>query len=167
MRRYVVFATACVLALLLSRELTLSLPLVGMGPDLLVLVIAAFAIGERPRTAATAGFAAGLLRDMLLLSPKGLSAFAYAATAYGVAMIGIPRGVGPVVGTFAGATFVSQLLYGLGAMFFGPQVDASPLPRMLFITTAYNALISPLLMPLLSRVVRPEGGVPAVESDFR
>jgi rod shape-determining protein MreD len=163
MRRYVVFSIACVLALLISRELTLSLPMVGMGPDLLILVVASFAIGERPRTAATAAFAAGLLRDMLLTTPTGLSAFAYAVTAYGVALIGIPRGVGPVVGTFAGATFASQLLYGLGAVFLGPQVDASPLPRMLFITTAYNALVSPLLMPLLARVVRVEGGAPAVE----
>jgi hypothetical protein len=84
-------------------------------------------------------------------------------TAYGVALIGIPRGVGPVVGTFAAATFASQLLYGLGAVFLGPQVDASPLPRMLFVTTAYNALISPLLMPLLSRVVHVEGGAPAAD----
>ncbi len=163
MRRYVVFTFAAVLALLVSSEMTLSLPLLGMGPDLLILVVASFAIGERPRTAAMAGFFAGLLRDMLLTTPTGLSAFAYALTAYGVALIGIPRGVGPVVGTFAGATVVSQLLYGLGAVFLGPQVDASPLPRMLFITTAYNALISPLLMPLLSRVVRAEGGAPAVD----
>ena len=163
MRRYVVFAIACVLALLLSRELTLSLPMVGMGPDLLILVVTAFAIGERPRTAASAAFVAGLVRDLLLTTPTGLSAFAYAVTAYGVALIGIPRGVGPVVGTFAGATFTSQLIYGLGAVFLGPQVDASPLPRMLFITTAYNALVSPLLMPLLSRVVRVESGAPAVE----
>jgi rod shape-determining protein MreD len=162
-RRHLVFSVACVFALLLSRELTLSLPMVGMGPDLLILVVAAFSIGERPRTAATAAFFAGLLRDMLLMTPAGLSAFAYAATAYGVALIGIPRGVGPVVGTFAGATFLSQLLYGLGAVFLGPQVDASPLPRMLFITTAYNALVSPLLMPLLARFVRVEGAVPAVE----
>jgi rod shape-determining protein MreD len=164
-RRYVVFGIACVLALLLSRELTLSLPMVGMGPDLLILVVAAFAIGERPRTAASAAFVAGLVRDLLLVTPTGLSAFAYAVTGYGVALIGIPRGVGPVVGTFAGATFASQLIYGLGAVFLGPQVDASPLPRMLFITTAYNALVSPLLMPLLSRVVRVESGAgaPAVE----
>jgi rod shape-determining protein MreD len=163
MRRHVVFAIAAVLALVLSSELTLSLPLLGMGPDLLVLVVASFAVGERPRTAAMAGFAAGFLRDMLLTTPIGLSAFAYAVTGYGVAMIGIPRGVGPVIGTFAGATFLSQLLYGLGAVFLGPQVDASPLPRMLFVTTAYNALISPLLMPLLSRVVRVESGASSVE----
>jgi rod shape-determining protein MreD len=143
-------------AILLSRELTLSLPILGIGPDLLIVVLVSFSIGERPRSAAIAGFAVGLARDLLLTTPAGLSAFAYAVTGYGVALVGVPRGVGPVVGLFAGATFASQLIYGLGAVFLGPQVDPSPLPRMLFITTAYNALISPLLMPLISRVVRAE-----------
>jgi rod shape-determining protein MreD len=161
-RRYFLFAIASIVALLVSSELALSLPVLGIGPDLLVLVVAAFAFGERPRTAAMAGFAVGLVRDLLLTTPTGLSAFAYAATGYGVAFIGVPRGVGPVVGMFAGATFVSQVLYGLGAIFLGPQVDASPLPRMVIVTTAYNALLSPLLMPLLSRVVRAESAqIPA------
>ena len=157
MRRYVLFALSSIAALLVSSELALSLPVLGIGPDLLILVVAAFAIGERPRTAAIAGFAAGFVRDLLLTTPTGLSAFGYAVSAYGVALIGVPRGVAPVVGTFAGATLLSQLLYGLGAVFLSPSVDASPLPRMLFVTTAYNALLSPLLMPLLSRVVRAEG----------
>jgi rod shape-determining protein MreD len=161
--RYVLFGMTCLLAMLVSSELTLSLPLQGTGPDLLILVITAFAIGERPRTAATAAFAVGLFRDLLLDTPRGLSGFAYALTAYVVALIGIPRGVGPVLGVFAGATFVSHLIYGLGAVFLGPQVDASPLPRMLLVTTAYNALVLPLLMPLLSRVVRAEGGAVTAE----
>jgi rod shape-determining protein MreD len=158
MSRYWVFALCVFVAILLSGELALSLPMLGIGPDLVVFVVVAFAIGERPRTAAMAGFAAGFVRDLLLTTPKGLSAFAYSLTGYGVALLGVPRGVGPVVGMFAGATFASQLIYGLGAVFLGPQIDPSPLPRMLFVTTAYNALISPLLMPLLSRVVRTEGG---------
>jgi rod shape-determining protein MreD len=157
MRRYVLFTLSSIAALLVSSELALSLPVLGIGPDLLILVVAAFAIGERPRTAAIAGFAAGFARDLLLTTPTGLSAFGYAVSAYGVALIGVPRGVGPVVGTFAGATLLSQLLYGLGAVFLSPSVDASPLPRILIVTTAYNALLSPLLMPLLSRVVRAEG----------
>ncbi|MEX2538293.1 MAG: rod shape-determining protein MreD [Actinomycetota bacterium] len=156
MRRWVLFSAASFVAILLSRELTLSLPILGIGPDLLIVTLVAFSIGERPRSAAIAGFAVGLARDLLLTTPAGLSAFAYAITGYGVALVGVPRGVGPVVGLFAGATFASQLVYGLGAVFLGPQVDPSPLPRMLLVSTAYNALISPLLMPLVSRVVRPE-----------
>jgi rod shape-determining protein MreD len=156
MRRILLFAVAVVVAMLVSSELSLCLPLFGVGPDLVILVVASFAIGERPRQAAIAGFAAGFFRDMLLSTPAGLSAFAYAVVAYIVAMIGIPRGVGPVVGTFAGATFVSQLIFGLGAIMLGQQINGSPLPRMLLVTTAYNALVSPLLMPLLRRVVRAE-----------
>jgi rod shape-determining protein MreD len=159
MSRYALFAVAAIVAILISSEFALSLPVLGIGPDLLILVVVAFAIGERPRAAAVAGFSAGLLRDLLLTTPKGLSAFAYAVTAYGAALVGVPRGVGPVVGLFAASTFASQLLYGLGAVFLGPQVDPSPLPRMLIVTTAYNALISPLLMPLLRRVVRVDAGV--------
>lgn len=156
MRRILFFAFAVVVAMLISSELSLSLPLFGVGPDLVVLVVASFAIGERPRQAAMAGFAAGFFRDMLLTTPAGLSAFAYAIVAYVVAMLGVPRGVGPVVGTFAGSTFASQLIYGVGAMMLGQPVHGSDLPRMLLVTTAYNALVSPLLMPLLRRVVRVE-----------
>lgn len=157
------FGVAVFIALLLSGELSLSLPLFGVGPDLVILVVVAFSIGERPRTAATAGFAAGLFKDLLLTTPAGLTSFAYAAVAYVVALLGVPRGATPVVGMFAGATFASQLIYGLGATFLGPQVDASPLPRVLIVTTAYNALISPLLMPLLRRVVRSEGATPQID----
>lgn len=156
MRRILLFAVAVLVAMLISSELSLSLPLFGVGPDLVVLVVTAFAIGERPRQAAIAGFAAGFFRDMLLSTPAGLSALAYAVVAYIAAMLGVPRGVGPVVGTFAGATFISQLIYGLGAIMLGQEIHASPLPRMLLVTTAYNALVSPLLMPLLRRVVRAE-----------
>lgn len=163
MSRYLLFGVAAVVAILVSSELALSLPILGLGPDLVILVVVAFSFGERPRTAATAGFIAGLVRDLLLTTPKGLSAFAYAACAYGAALVGIPRGVGQAVGIFAGATFASQLLYGLGAAFLVPQVDPSPLPRMLLITTAYNALISPLLMPFLRRVLRADSGIQVVE----
>lgn len=163
MSRHVLFAVAAIVAILLSAELALSLPLIGLGPDVVVLVVVAFSFSERPRTAAMAGFAAGLIRDLLLTTPKGLSAFAYAVVAYGAALVGTPRGIGQAVGVFAGATFASQLLYGLGAVFLGPQVDPSPLPRMLIITTAYNALISPWLMPFLRRVVRADSGAQVVD----
>lgn len=161
MRRYVVFGFASLAAMLVSSELTLSLPLFGMGPDLLVLVVVAFAMGERPRVAATAAFCAGLFKDLLLTTPSGLFGLAYALTAYIVAQIGVPRGVGPVVGTFAGATFFSHLIHGLGVAFLSTQADASPLPRILIATTAYNALVSPLLMPLLARIVRVDSAAQA------
>jgi rod shape-determining protein MreD len=155
-RRNIIFALAAFGALLASGELALTLPILGIGPDLAIIVLAAYAIGERPRTAATAGFALGLLRDLLLTTPKGVGALAYALTAYVVALLGMSRSAPAVIGTVVGATLMSQLLYGVGSALLGPQVDASPLPRVILITTAYNALVAPLLMPLLRRVIQPE-----------
>jgi len=155
-RRNVLFAIAAFVALLASGELSLTLPIAGIGPDIAIIVLAAYAIGERPRTAATAGFVLGLARDLLLTTPKGVGALAYALTAYGVALLGMSRSAPAVIGTVVGATLASQLLFGIGAVLLGPQVDASPLPRVVLITTAYNALVAPLLMPLLRRVIQPE-----------
>lgn len=163
MSRFVLLATAVFLALLLSGELALTLPFAGIGPDIVIIVVAVFSIGERPRTAALVGFGAGLVRDLLLSTPTGLSAFAYALTAYATALVGVSRGAWPLIGTMVAATFFSQVIYGFGAVMLGPQLDASPLPRMVFITTAYNALLSPLLMPLLRRVIPTETAAQAGE----
>jgi rod shape-determining protein MreD len=155
-RRNVIFAVAAFVALLASSELALTVPILGIGPDLAIIVLAAYAIGERPRTAATAGFALGLARDLLLTTPKGVGALAYALTAYAVALLGMSRSAPAVIGTVVGATLMSQLIFGLGAVLLAPQLDASPLPRVILVTTAYNALVAPLLMPLLRRVIQRE-----------
>ncbi len=157
MRRYGIFAVACFTAILLSSELALSVPILGVGPDLLIIVVATFALGEQPRNAAVAGFSAGLVRDLLLTTPTGISAFAYALTAYAAAIVGATRGIWAFVALIAGATFVSQVVYATGMILLGTQVDPGPLPRVVVITTLYNALLAPLLMPLLRRIVPAEG----------
>lgn len=161
MRRYSIFALAVITGLLLSAELAFSLPLMGIGPDLVAIVVAAFAIGERPRSAAIAGFAAGLMKDLLLSTPRGLTAFAYAITAYALALgaPGVSRRAGPLIATISGATLMSQLIYGLGAVLLAQRVDAAPIPRIVLVTTAYNALLTPLLIPFLRRVILPESAV--------
>lgn len=156
MRRYGIFALACFTAILLSSELALSAPILGIGPDLLIIVVVGFASGEQPRNAAVAGFVAGLVRDLLLTTPVGLSAFAYALTAYAAALVGAARGVWAVVALIAGATFLSQVVYGIGMILLGTQVDPGPLPRVVAITTLYNAVLSPLVVPLLRRIVPAE-----------
>lgn len=158
MRRYLTFALAVVTGLLVSGELAFSLPIMGIGPDLVVIVVASFAIGERPRSAAIAGFGAGLAKDMLVSTPAGLTAFAYAITAYALALgaPGVSRRAGPLIATIAGASLMSQLIYGLGAVLLAQRVDAAPIPRIVLVTTAYNALLTPLLIPFLRRVILSE-----------
>lgn len=156
MKRVATFGLACFTALLVSSELSLSLPIAEVGPDLVIIVVVAFAGSQQPRTAAVSGFAAGLLRDLLLGAPAGLSAFAYSVTGYAVALAGGVHGVWRFVGVVAGATFVSQSIYGVGTLVVAQQVDASPLPRVVLVTTVYNALVAPLLMPLLRRIALVE-----------
>lgn len=154
MRRFAVFLLAVFSAVLISSELSLSLPIFGVGPDVLMIVVVAFAAGERRTNAATYGFVAGFVRDLLLSSPKGISAFAYAITAYSVALVGDVRSVWPLIGMISGATFVSQVFYGAAAYVLGGVTIAS-LPRVGMATTVYNTLLAPLLMPLVRRFLQP------------
>lgn len=156
MKRVLTFALATFMALLLSSELSRTLPMAGVGPDLMVIVVVAFTMGEQPRTAVVLGFGAGLLRDLVLITPAGPSALAYALTSYAVALAGGVHGVWRFVGVVAGATFVSQSLFGLGTILVAHQADVSPLPRVILVTTLYNALAAPLLLPLLRRIALVE-----------
>lgn len=163
MKRYGVYALAGFTALLLTSELTFRLPIAGVGPDLLVIVLVAFSAGEHPRTAALTGFLTGLVRDLLLTTPKGLGALAYAVTAYAVAVVGPLRGVWSFVALCAGATFVSQSVHGLATIIVGQNVDASMLSRVVLVTTVYNALLAPLLLPPLRWITLTEGAAAAAE----
>lgn len=157
MKRFGLFVVAAVTALVLSAELSFSLPVFGVGPDLLVVVVTAFACGEHPRTAAAGGFIAGLARDLLLTTPNGVSAFAYAVAAFGASLTGTVRGVWLFMGVVAGTTFVSQILYGVGTSLLAPDVNLGPVFRVAFVTTMYNVILAPLLMPILQRIAPPEG----------
>lgn len=155
MRRAPVIVLAVLTAVLVSSELALSLPILGVGPDMLLLTLVALTAGSRPMTAATYGFAIGFVRDLLLSSPKGISAFAYALTGYAIGLAGSVRGVWAAIGLVAGATFVSQVLYGFGTLVLSPAAPMASLPRVAFAVTAYNALLTPLVTPVLRRFVAP------------
>jgi rod shape-determining protein MreD len=156
-RRAAVFVLAALSAILISSELSLSLPIQGVGPDVLILVVVAFASGTRPTVSAGWGFAAGLARDLMLPSPRGVSALAYALTAYAVARLGEPRGVWAYTGLVGLASLMSQAIYGFGLLVLTPSASGSQLARVALAATVYNVLITPLLMPLLRRFSAPEG----------
>lgn len=157
MRRFSIFVLSLLGALLISHELSLSLPVLGGGPDVLILVVVAFSTGERPAACASYGFGAGFVRDLQLESPAGISAFAYALTAYAVGLVGEVRGVWVLIGLVAGSTFVSQVLYGFGTLLLSESAAMSSLPRVALVTTAYNTLLAPLVVPILRRLAAPAG----------
>ena len=109
------------------------------------------------------GFAMGLAMDLFLTTPLGLSAMSYAITGYavGVFQAGIVRSspwiapvLGGVGGLFGGLVFIS-----VGAMVGQDGFLSMASLKTVLIAALYDALIAPIVFPLVRRAARePEGG---------
>ena len=63
------------------------LRILGVVPDLGLVLAVAIAYRSGPEAGALTGFAAGLCYDLFLETPLGLSALSYALTAYAVGLL--------------------------------------------------------------------------------
>lgn len=138
--------------------------LVGAKPELLLLLTVALAMGEGPEVGLMAGFFMGMATDLVSDPPRGVTALVFALVGYAVGRIRsqfqAPGAMTPmwvvVVATFAG----SLALAGMGFLF--GQEYAAPLRilRRAALVSAYNALLTPFIYPVASRLaarVRPKG----------
>jgi rod shape-determining protein MreD len=130
----------------------------GVVADLGLVATVAVAYREGPETGAIFGFAAGLSMDLFLQTPLGLSALAYALTGY---LIGILQGgllrsawwVSPVLGGLGG--IIGGLLFiGIGALVGQEQLFALRSLRVVLLAGLYDALIAPIMFPIVSFAVR-------------
>src|SRR5438309_10560637 len=87
MRRSVGTSLLILTALLLQTTLLPHLALFRVAPDLMLVVVICIGLVRGPSSGATAGFAGGMLRDLLLDAPTGLSALAYVSVGYVVGAI--------------------------------------------------------------------------------
>lgn len=130
----------------------------GFRPDLLLLVVMAFALRDGPIVGLRVGFAAGLLADLLLdFSAVGITALVFLGVGY---IVGVVRpylsdesfsaplvlsGLTGFLGT-AGVAILSGLLgeqpFGIGLI-----VEASVLVAL------YNVILSPIVVGLVTRLV--------------
>lgn len=135
----------------------------GVHPDLLLLLSLVVAITGGADRGATAGFASGLATDVFLSTPLGLSALAYALAAYGTGVLAadaddLPWTVGGLaaLGTAAGVS-----LYVMAASLLGGlDVSATRWLQVTVILVALNALLAPMLAPLLARAWRTRRPTP-------
>jgi rod shape-determining protein MreD len=154
-RRTLLLGAVILTALLLQTTVFSELNLLGAKPELLYLVTIVFAILEGPASGAIAGFAGGMAEDFLLDSPKGITALTLTLLGYAMGMarqyIVTPSPILPVflvaAGTFAGVVF-----YGVVSFLLG-QLDSSwlYLIRVAFLSALYNAVLTPLVYPILRR----------------
>lgn len=136
----------------------------GSKPELLLLVTIVLGMIEGPEFGATSGFALGLVTDVMLGLPKGVSAIVFTAIGFGA---GRARGqVTPTawlpIAMVAVATLVGVAAYGSFSMLLGQHVTARALARHAALASVYNALLTPFVFPVvrvLAGRLRPAGAV--------
>ena len=161
-RRVLSVVAILITAVLLQSTVFSQLRLLGVRPELLFLVTIVLALLEGPNEGAVVGFAAGLAQDMFLDQPKGITALTLTLVGYGVGMarqyIVSPSPLLPTivvaVGTALGMAFYEVVSFLLGSF----NLPATEAVRIALLTAAYNAVLTPILYPLLRRIV--EGSRP-------
>lgn len=162
MRRVISLTAVIITALLLQTTIFADIRLLGARPELLYLVTIVFAMLEGPSSGAVTGFAGGMAQDFLLNQPKGITALALTLLGYAVGLLRTyivsPSPILPVF-LVGGGTFAGVLFYGIVSFLLG-QLDSSwwYLMRVAALSGAYNAILTPLLYPVIRRVA--EGSRP-------
>jgi rod shape-determining protein MreD len=143
-RRVLLLSAVILTALILQTTVFSEVNLLGAKPELMYLLTICFAILEGPASGAITGFAGGMAQDFLLT-----------LLGYAVGMarqyIVSPSPVTPVllvgVGTFAGVVFYGVVSFLLGQL----DVGWLYLFRVALLSALYNAILTPLVYPLLRR----------------
>jgi rod shape-determining protein MreD len=125
----------------------------GAIPDLCLVATVAIAYEEGPQTGALFGFVSGLVLDLFLASPAGLSALANACTGYGVGIFQgglvresrlLPVALGGIGGLVGGTIFVVVGgIAGQSGYFTLTSV------RIVIVAAVYDAAVAPLVFPFV------------------
>lgn len=152
--RRIVTAIIMVLGIAFQSAVIARWNLPGAVPDLLLVLVAAFAMRQRPEHAAVTGFLAGLMLDVAPPSDGliGLSAFSLTVVGYVAATFraDFNRSVfGPLLFTGA-AGAVAVLLHALlGGLLGDPTVIISRTPMLMLSSAIYCALLATIVIPLI------------------
>jgi len=155
-RRALLWTVVIVAALVLQSTVFAQITLAGVQPDLIYVITIAMAMLEGPATGAVTGFAGGMAEDFLLNLPKGITALTLTLLGYAVGTVRqyivTPSALLPVLmgggGTVAGMLFNQLVKFLLGQL----NVGIADVVRTSLLAGAYNAILTPLVYPLLRRV---------------
>src|SRR5436305_11569861 len=143
-----------ILLLFLVVELTVldRLRVFGAGPDIMLLLAVMAGIVGGPRVGALFGFAAGIVLDLFLQTPMGLSALVFCLVGYAVGNIqgGVLRAAWwiPIVTTLV-ASVAGVLFYALVATVVGqPHLVTTHLLIVAAAVGVFNAPVAPFAMRL-------------------
>ncbi len=138
-----------------------ALPLPGAAPELLVVVVVAFALAEGPTSGAVTGFAAGLLADLQADHALGRAALVLAVVGHAAGQVRddaerstlLPFAV--VGASAAGAVL---LFAGEGVLLGDPRVGGAAVLRALVSSVPYAVVLTPFVVPVVGALVRRVDG---------
>jgi len=148
----------CVLLAIVQVAVFPHLRVLGVVPDLGLVFAALIAYRYGPEAGAVTGFALGLAYDLFLETPLGMSALAYACTAYAVGvlqtgMMRTPRWIPPVLGGLAGLAGGLAFI-GIGGLAGVPDMWTTRALAVVGLAAIYDAIVAPFLYPLVNAVAR-------------
>jgi rod shape-determining protein MreD len=159
-------AVVVVLTALLAQVTVINrLPLPLGHPDLLVVVVIAFALVGGPQRGAVIGFATGLAADLMPPSDHlaGRLAFAYTLVGYLAGLLEDveERSVFTTVFLVAAGSAIAVVVYaGLGGLVGDPTVTVHATTRSVLAAVVYDVVLAPFVVPLVSvasRRLEPAG----------
>lgn len=151
-------------ALALQSTLVAQVTLLGVIPQLVLIVVVSLAFTDGPRVGVVTAFAGGLLQDLLLPQAiVGLTPLVYVLIAYAVGIFreySTTDSVWAPVFTVAVCSLLAETSYALLSVILGqPWVSVVFTMKVIGLVVLYNTLLTPLLFPLVRRVAdrfRPE-----------
>jgi rod shape-determining protein MreD len=154
-----------ILALALQSTLLARLTILGVIPQLVLLVVVALAFLEGERVGVVVGFFGGLLLDLQLPpgSILGLTALVYTMIGFGVGTLrqfSLGESVWAPVFVVAASSAIAEGSYALLSILMGqPWVSLSMTAQLAGLVVLYNTLLTPFVFPVVKRIadrVRPE-----------
>jgi rod shape-determining protein MreD len=163
--RVAAVAALTVLALALQSTLLARVTILGVIPQLVLIVVVSLAYTDGERVGTVTGFAGGLLQDLLLppQSILGLTALIYTFIGYAVGRLRhfAPRdAVWTPVATVTASSAIAEFGYALLSIIMGKAwVSLAYTAKVAGLVILYNTLLTPFLFPFVRRVAdrfRPE-----------
>ena len=156
-RRFLLGLVVVVTALLLQQAVIARLPLPGAPPDLLLVVVVAFALAEGAVSGSVTGFAAGLLVDLGADHQLGRTALVYVLAGYlaGLLVDDADRSaLLPFVVVGLAAALGLTVFAAVGILLGDPRITAAAFGRSLVSSVPYAVALTPFVVPVVRALVR-------------
>lgn len=156
-QRFLLGAVTLVTALLLQLTVVARLPLPGAAPDLLLVVVLAFALAEGPLSGVGTGFVAGLLADALSDHELGRLALAYVVAGYvtGQLQDDTERStVQPFAAVALGSVVALAAYTAEGILLGDHRILLHSVVRALVSSVPYDVVLTPFVVPVVAGLVR-------------